>query len=215
MPKLIIDKPTGAPLARFLFAHGAGAPMDSDFMQAISAGLRAGGVEVVRFEFPYMAARRAGGPRRPPDKLELLLDHYRQRIEQFADGSAPLFIGGKSLGGRVASMLARESREWGRVAGLVCLGYPFHPRGRPEKLRTAHLADLDCAALFVQGSRDPLGNYDEVISYGLPDGIRIHWLEDGDHDFTPRRASGHTREEHWHAAVEAALGFINRRVRES
>ncbi len=211
MSDLLIDRP-GQPRARFLFAHGAGAPMDSDFMQAIAAGLGARGIEVVRFEFPYMAERRSGGGRRPPNPMPQLQACFRERIES-AIGKGdelPLTIGGKSMGGRVASLLAQEYFNRGQVAGLVCLGYPFHPRAKPDKLRTEHLLDLSCPALFVQGSRDPLGSVDEVAGYGLPESIRIEWLEDGDHDLRPRRASGFTREQHWQSAVDAVAAFLSK-----
>ncbi|WP_346839574.1 alpha/beta family hydrolase [Microbulbifer sp. SAOS-129_SWC] len=208
MPEHLVDSPAAAPRARFLFAHGAGAPMDSDFMAAISAGLCAAGIEVVRFEFPYMAERRHGGSRRPPNPVPQLLDAFRGEVERFTADALPLFIGGKSMGGRAASLLARELHMSGAVQGLVCFGYPFHPRGKPERLRTEHLYTLACPTLIVQGSRDPLGNRAEVDSYQLPEDIQWAWLEDGDHDLKPRRASGHTRAEHWQSAVDAAAGFI-------
>ncbi|MGL6162612.1 alpha/beta fold hydrolase [Microbulbifer sp.] len=210
MTEMLVDRPAGKAAARFLFAHGAGAPMDSEFMQAIAAGLCARGIEVLRFEFPYMAERRSGGGKRPPNKMEVLLDCYREQILELAAERErlPLFIGGKSLGGRVASLLATDEYRQGRIGGLVCLGYPFHPRGKPEKLRTGHLYSLECPALFVQGTRDPLGNFDEVAAYRLPDSIRFEWLADGDHDFKSRRASGFSREQHWQAAATAAADFV-------
>ncbi|MEW5250312.1 alpha/beta family hydrolase [Microbulbifer sp. 2201CG32-9] len=207
---LLYDRPRGVARARFLFAHGAGAPMDSEFMRVISAGLSAHGVEVWRFEFPYMAARRSGGPRRPPNPMPQLLDSLRGFVER-ADTSAegiPLLIGGKSLGGRVASLLADELYAEERIAGLVCFGYPFHPRGKPDQLRTAHLRALNCPTLVLQGSRDPLGSRGEVAGYDLSAALGFRWLEDGDHDFRPRIASGFTQGEHWQKAVEAAAGFM-------
>lgn len=208
MAEMLVDRPAGRAAARLLLAHGAGAPMDSEFMQAIAARLCARGVEVLRFEFPYMAERRSGGGKRPPNKMEVLLDCYRERIRELAAGGEKLFIGGKSLGGRVASLLAGDEYRLGHIGGLVCLGYPFHPRGRPDKLRTAHLYQLDCPALFVQGSRDPLGSFDDVAGYRLQGSIRFEWLEDGDHDFKSRRASGCTQEQHWQTAARAAADFI-------
>ncbi|SHG13109.1 hypothetical protein SAMN04487965_3358 [Microbulbifer donghaiensis] len=205
----MIDSPA-EPRARFLFAHGAGAPMDSDFMQAIAAGLCENGVEVVRFEFPYMAQRRTGGSKRPPNRMPELLECFREQIERVCErgDGLPLFIGGKSMGGRAASLLAQEYADRGVVAGLVCLGYPFHPRGKPDKLRTEHLLELSCPTLVVQGSRDPLGNAEEVAGYGLPESVQLVWLEDGDHDFKPRGVSGMTREQHWQAAVAAVAQFL-------
>ena len=112
-----------------MLAHGAGAPMDSPFLDTIARGLAERGLRVVRFEFPYMRARRTSGARKPPDREPVLRASWREAIEA-AGGGGPgrLVIGGKSLGGRIASLVADETG----VRGLVCLGYPFHPPGRPE-----------------------------------------------------------------------------------
>ncbi|QFT55641.1 alpha/beta fold hydrolase [Microbulbifer sp. THAF38] len=214
MSEYIIDRPQASqtlksPKARFLFAHGAGAPMDSDFMQALAVGLCKQGIEVVRFEFPYMVQRRSGGSKRPPNTMPQLQECFEAQIERFA-GDLPLFIGGKSMGGRVASLLADKSFEQGLIAGLICLGYPFHPQGKPDKLRTEHLLDSVCPTLIVQGDRDPLGSREEVVTYGLSDSIEIEWLADGDHDFKPRRASGYTQAQHWASAIDKAAGFMQR-----
>ena len=99
--------------------------------------------------------------------------------------SKTLLIGGKSLGGRIASLVADETE----VAGLVCLGYPFHPTGKPEQLRIEHLKSIHTTTLIVQGERDPFGNRQEVAGYKLSKHIRVHWLPDGDHSFKPRKAS--------------------------
>lgn len=185
-----------------LLAHGAGAAMDTPWMTAMAEGLADRGVRVARFEFDYMAQRRSGGPKRPPPKVDQLADEYRAVIAGLpCDG--PLIIGGKSMGGRVASLIA-DGLD-GRVRGLLCLGYPFHPVGKPEKLRTAHLADLRTDTLICQGTRDPFGTADEVAGYDLSKRIRLHWLEDGDHDLKPRkRLTGRTLEDHLGLAMEAA-----------
>ncbi|WP_299591603.1 alpha/beta family hydrolase [uncultured Microbulbifer sp.] len=211
----LIDRPEQAPIAWYLFAHGAGAPMDSDFMQSLAEMLAAQGVGVARFEFPYMEERRASGKRRPPNKMDVLLEAFQAQIDraEVELSAAPLFIGGKSMGGRVASMLAQENFERGRVAGVVCLGYPFHPPGKPEKLRTEHLQSITCPTLIVQGTRDKLGAEEEVARYTLCPDIEFCWLEDGDHDFKPRKASGFTQRQHWQAAADRAVGFM--RARES
>ena len=169
-----------------LLAHGAGAPMDSASMEAVAQALAAEGLRVARFEFGYMAARREGR-RRPPPRAETLIPEYRQAVEALAPDT-PLVIGGKSMGGRVASMLADEMHAAGRIAGLLCLGYPFHPPERPEKLRTAHLEGLETPALICQGTRDAFGTRDEVEAYELSPSIEFLWLEDGDHDLKPRRS---------------------------
>ena len=200
----LIDRPKGAPIAWFLFAHGAGAPMDSDFMQAMADLLTEKGIGVVRFEFPYMAERRQTGKRRPPNKMDVLLESFQEQIDRAGAEfpGVPLYIGGKSLGGRVASMLAQENVDRETVAGAVCLGYPFHPAGKPEKLRTEHLAPMTCPALIIQGTRDKLGSQEEVAEYPLGSGIQLYWLEDGDHDFKPRKASGFTQKQHWQMAAD-------------
>lgn len=208
MPEYLINR-TEAPGARFLFAHGAGTPMDSQFMQVLAQGLCALGIEVIRFEFPYMAQRRTGGSRRPPNTMPQLRDCFRAQIAR-QPGDLPLYIGGKSMGGRVASLLADESFEQGLIAGLVCLGYPFHPQGKPDKLRTEHLVGIACPMLIVQGDRDPLGSRAEVACYGLAQAIEIAWLKDGDHDFKPRRASGLTQARHWQSALEVVAQFMLR-----
>ena len=200
-PRFLFDGPAGAPLTLAL-AHGAGADMDSPFMAAMTEGLAARRLRVVRFEFPYMAARRADGRRRPPDPQARLLDTWRAAIEVL--GPERLVIGGKSLGGRMASLVADEAG----VRGLVCLGYPFHPPGRPDKLRTAHLAGLTTPALIVQGTRDPFGMREEVAGYPLSPKIRLAWMEDGNHDLAPRKSSGRTREQNWQNAAEAVAAFV-------
>jgi predicted alpha/beta-hydrolase family hydrolase len=184
-----------------VLAHGAGAPMDSPFMAAFAEGLGARGLRVARFEFPYMRARRETGGRKPPDRAPLLLDCWRAVIAQVDARS--LVIGGKSMGGRMASLIADETG----VAGLVCLGYPFHPPGRPEKTRTEHLAALATPTLIVQGERDALGGRAEVEGYALSPAIRLHWLADGDHSFKPRKASGRTEAENWAEGIAAVADF--------
>jgi uncharacterized protein len=160
----------------FLFAHGAGAGMDHAWMNAVAKGMGEGGIRVVRFEFPYMAARRTGGKRGAPDRQPVLLDTWRRVIEEHG-GGGKVCIGGKSMGGRMASMVADEMG----VRGLLCFGYPFHPPGKPEQLRTAHLAELRTPALILQGTRDPFGTREEVAAYRLSKAIHVEWIEKGDH----------------------------------
>lgn len=194
---------TGPQSPVLILAHGAGAPMDSEFMERIAELLAERNVGVARFEFPYMAQRRTGGSKRPPDRQPVLLDYWRQVLEQFSRDEL-VFIGGKSMGGRMASLIADESD----VAGLVCLGYPFHPAKKPEKLRTEHLASLKTSTLIVQGSRDALGNAEEVAGYELADTIDLCWLEDGDHDLKPRVRSGFTHDQHLRSAADAIASFM-------
>jgi predicted alpha/beta-hydrolase family hydrolase len=179
-----------------LLAHGSGAPMDSASMNAAAAALAEEGLRVARFEFPYMAARRTDGSRRPPPKAETLNPQFRAAVDALG-ARGKLVIGGKSMGGRVASMVADDLHAEGRIAGLLCLGYPFHPPEKPTQLRTAHLMALKTPTLICQGTRDPFGTKDEVPAYGLPASIRVLWLEDGDHDLKPRKSiSGFSTADH-------------------
>jgi uncharacterized protein len=195
-PDLLISGPSQASRT-IVLAHGAGAGMDSDFMAFFAENLAGHGIRVVRFEFPYMAQRRQTGKKRPPDREPVLRQAWLKVIEQFDAGT--LIIGGKSLGGRIASLVADEAG----VAGLVCLGYPFHPTGDPERLRTEHLKAIRTPTLIVQGERDAFGNKGEVAGYELAKSVQVHWLPDGDHSFKPRKASGRTEEENWREGVEA------------
>ncbi len=212
--EFLFDEPSGeSPLytpCMVVLAHGAGAPMDTPFMATLADGLARLGLRVARFEFPYMAQRRHGGSRRPPNRMPELEACWRQAVEQLAGATGSrgrkatrLIIGGKSMGGRVASHVADSLG----VDGLVCLGYPFHPPRSPEKTRTAHLADLATPTLILQGTRDPFGKPEEVDGYPLSPSIQLHWLDDGDHSFKPRKRSGRSQEEHLATAIEAIALF--------
>jgi uncharacterized protein len=202
-PDFLFDGPESAAGPTVVLAHGAGAPMDSPFMNAMARGLAARGLRVARFEFPYMHRRRAAGERKPPDREPVLLATWRAAIDALG-GAERVVIGGKSMGGRMASMIVDEAG----VRGLVCLGYPFHPQGRPDRLRVAHLAGLRTPTLIVQGTRDGLGSREEVEGYTLSPRIRIVWLEDGDHSFKPRSSSGKTERQNLEEAVAAVAEFV-------
>ena len=180
--------------------------MRTPFMEAVARLLAERSIATVRFEFAYMAARSQGGSRKPPPKAERLRDEYRAAVAGLPAG-APLLIGGKSMGGRVASLVADEVHAQGRIAGLVCLGYPFHPPKKPDQLRTAHLVGLSCPTLIVQGDRDPFGSRSEVEGLALSAAIRFHWVGDGDHDLGPRGNSGFTRKGNLAAAADAVAAF--------
>lgn len=195
MTTFLFDGPDEAKVT-VLLGHGAGAPMDSAALSAIASRLGAVGLRVARFEFDYMAARRTSSARRPPPRAETLNGEYVAAVDALK-ARGPLIIGGKSMGGRVASMVADQLHASGRIAGLLCLGYPFHPVGKPQQLRTAHLADIKTPTLIVQGTRDPFGTREEVATYTLSKAIEILWLEDGDHDLKPRKAiSGFSAADH-------------------
>jgi predicted alpha/beta-hydrolase family hydrolase len=198
----LFDGPEGASDVVVL-AHGAGAPMDSPFFNRVARGLGERGFRVARFEFPYMRSRRTAGRRGAPDRQPVLQKSWLEAIERLGGGSR-LVIGGKSLGGRIASLVADEAG----ARGLLCLGYPFHPPGQPDRLRTKHLEALATPALIVQGTRDPFGSPEEVASYRLSPSIRLHWIEDGDHSFKPRARSGRTEQQNLEEAIETAAAFV-------
>ena len=197
----LIDGPDGAATA-YVFAHGAGGAMDTPFMTTVARELGDRGIRVVRFEFPYMAARRTGG-KRGPDREAVLLATWRDVVAQLG-GGARVFIGGKSMGGRMATLVADELR----VRGVVCFGYPFHPPGQPARVRTAHLEALATPMLILQGERDPFGTRDDIASYRLSPAIRIEWLPDGDHSLKPRAKSGVTERQNLTQAIEVAAAFM-------
>jgi len=198
--------------ATILLAHGAGAPMDSAAMNAATKALVGVGLRIARFEFAYMASRRTAAGRKPPPRAEKVMSEYVAAVEAL-QARGPLVIGGKSMGGRVASMVCDDLLAKGRVAGLLCLGYPFHPVGKPEQLRTAHLKALKTPALIVQGTRDPFGTRDEVVTYELAKQIEILWLEDGDHDLKPRKAvSGFSAADHLATMAQTVGAWVERVV---
>lgn len=195
----------GALLCCLILAHGAGAPMDSEFMEEMAQRLAAQGLWVLRFEFPYMAQRRLDGGKRPPNPQAKLLQCWRevyQQVRPLVTGT--LAIGGKSMGGRMASLLADELG----ADALVCLGYPFYAAGKPEKPRVAHLAELKTPTLIIQGERDALGNRQAVEGYTLAPAIELCWLQAGDHDLKPLKASGFSHADHLQTAAERILAFL-------
>lgn len=214
------------PVAHLLLAHGAGAPMDHAWMNALAARMVARSISVSRFEFPFMAARRDTGKARPAPRADKLMPDYRDAVARLIGERAagplrdrpssngpscdrlPLFVAGKSLGGRVASLVAPEHYAAGQISGVICFGYPFHPPKKPATLRTAHLERFDCPALIIQGTRDPLGSHEEVATYALDPRIKLLWLDDGDHDLKPRKRSGHSFDAHLDTAADATAAFI-------
>lgn len=202
--------PTGSRHPHVLLAHGASQPVTSPFFETITEHLLQRGISVHRLTFDYMAERTESGSRRPPPKIETLLPAYESAIaatRKVAKGGA-LFIGGKSMGGRAASLVAQDLYDKRAIAGLVCLSYPFHPPKKPDSLRTAHLTTLTCPALIVQGERDPFGTPTEVASYGLPATVSMAWCRDGDHDLKPRKASGETWDGNLAYAAERIATFV-------
>jgi uncharacterized protein len=179
-----------------LLGHGAGAPMTSEFMAAVATGLAQRGLPVLRFNYIYSERSQREGKRRPPDRRPVLLDVHRTAMatlrERFT--GRRLLLGGKSMGGRMSTYLAAEGED---AAGLVMFGYPLHPPGKPEKLRSEHFAAIAQPALFLQGTRDALCDLEllrrELETFGGK--VQVSEVEDADHDFAVLKRSGRTRDE--------------------
>lgn len=202
--ELLRDGPADARVTLVL-AHGAGAAMDSDFMNDMAARLGQRGLAVVRFDFPYMQRHKRGAKLGMPDRMPVLEACMREVVAGLGD-PARLLLGGKSMGSRVASQLADELG----VGGAVALGYPFHPPKKPEQLRTAHLAALRTPFLVVHGTRDPFGLPEEVRGYALSPAVELCFIEDGDHSLEPRKASGRTLAQNLEQAADAIAAFASR-----
>lgn len=181
--------------------------MDSVFMDQLAAAVAVAGLRVARFEFSYMAARRIDGRKRPPDRMPLLLDTFR---EAYLQCEGPVYVAGKSMGGRVASMLADELG----AQAAVCFGYPFHPPGKPDKTRVDHLGAIETPTLIIQGTRDPFGKPDEVRGYALGALVAVHWLHTGDHDFMPLKSSGQSQQQLITHAAELCCRFVQDSARD-
>ncbi|MBL4909600.1 MAG: hypothetical protein JKX78_06180 [Alteromonadaceae bacterium] len=216
----LLITPADNAIANFVFAHGAGADMHHQFMIQVSELLAQQQINVIRFNFTYMNKRLVDGKRYPPDRMPKLLHAYQETLTKICqdqknneiDFTLPLFIGGKSMGSRVAATLlaSDEFNELSaNIKGLVCLGYPFHPQKKTDKLRLEPLLGTQKPSLIIQGDRDALGNKEEVLSYELPSQYKMVFLEDGDHSFKPRIKSGFTLQQHITSAVQHIVSFIN------
>lgn len=188
---------------RVVFAHGAGAGLQSDFMQFFALALALNDIEVVRFNFPYWQKFMDTGVRRPPNRMPELEHGMRTVVNQFNDGK-PLILMGKSMGSRVAFRLADELGAQSALA----LGFPFHPVGKPDKLRLDDLRNSCKKNLIIQGTRDNFGKPEEVARYSLPQNVHMHWVEGGDHSLEPTKRSGVGREQMWQAAVNEVTRLI-------
>ena len=208
MSKYLQDGKVGDPI--FIFAHGAGAGMTHPFMESMARAIAKGGIHVVRFNFPYMEKHLTDGRKRPPDRAPILLDVYREVIDDFYS-DVPIFIGGKSMGGRMASLIAEKAE----VSGLICLGFPFHPPGKPENFKGDHLQSLSIPSLIIQGERDTFGKRAEFQHFDLSKTIQTQFITDGDHSFKPRKSSGLTEHENLLRAAHLVQRFIKEQSCES
>jgi uncharacterized protein len=192
----------GTPHALFVFAHGAGAGQHHPFMAGVSRALAARGIDVVTFDFPYKRLHK-GAPDRPP-VLEAAFREVIGATRRWTAASR-LFIGGKSMGGRIATHLAAQGLE--SLAGVVCFGYPLHPPGRPEQLRVAHLPSITTPLLIIQGERDAFGTPAELKVHldAMSADVRLHVIARADHSLTVR---GRNAAEMQAELAETAAGFM-------
>nr|WP_319386227.1 alpha/beta family hydrolase [uncultured Roseibium sp.] len=209
MSDFLWNHPEDEPAATLLMAHGAGAPMDSAFMEKLAGALADEGIAVARFEFAYMAGRRTGGSKRPPPRADRLIGEFQTALQTFLkESNGPLLLGGKSMGGRVAAMLGGGGSLPQRVRGICCFGYPFHPTGKPDaEWRLSPLQESKRPVLILQGDRDPFGSKAELDAVTLPGDVSLTYLEDGNHDFGPRGKSPATLDGNIRIAAGAVAAF--------
>ena len=213
----LITAPEGEAKAVLMLAHGAGAPMDSSFMERIAQMLVDEGIVVVRFEFSYMSRRRVDGKRRPAGRAERWTHHYMRAVDELLEGEdwkaawneLPLLIGGKSMGGRVAAMLGCDEDLALAVKGVVVFGYPFHPIGKSEleHWRMEPLQKSLLPVLICQGERDDFGWWDEIDAIELPEQVTLEWITDGSHDLGPTGKSEATMKSNLLHAAKCAAEF--------
>lgn len=197
--------------ALLVFAHGAGAGMNHQFLESMTKMLNDEGINVIRFNFPYMVTRFEQGSRRPPDRMPKLIDSYIEILKSITT-DLPLFICGKSMGGRVGATLMNASisgKLMETIKGAICIGYPFHPQNKPEKLRLAPLQETQKKIIILQGDRDALGSKEEIEQYDISPLCELTYFQDGDHDLKPRVKSGHTHQAHMKSAVKLMSEFID------
>jgi predicted alpha/beta-hydrolase family hydrolase len=202
--------PSDRAFAGLVLAHGAGAGQRSHFMVLAAREMSARGVTTATFDFPYVLARR-----KVPDKAPVLEESWRGALAAArahpAFAGLPLFIGGKSMGGRIASHVAAAGTDG--VRGLVFLGYPLHPPGRSDQRRDAHLPEIREPMLFIQGTRDPFGTAGDISALlpRLNPSASVHEVVDGDHSFKVRiSAAGKTQNAVFMEIFDAAAAFIRR-----
>lgn len=196
--------------ALIIFAHGAGADMNHVYMEELTRLMLLQQLSVLRFNFPYMDKRKLDSKKRPPDRMPVLISCYQSIIAK-VETELPIFIGGKSMGGRVAATLANDQplMDLHNIHGVICLGYPFHPIKKPEKLRLEPLQETQRPVLVLQGERDALGSKIEIAHYEISTRCQLHFFDDGDHDLKPRVKSGFNLAQHQNKAVSLIRGFID------
>ena len=206
--EFLVNSPEQDPRGIFLLAHGAGKGMATPFMETIARGVIESGVRVIRFHFPYMEDMLRSGVKRPPDGGRVLRKAFSELITHCVEREKVprrnIIIGGKSMGARVASMIADNHK----VAGVICLSYPFHPPKKPRRVRIKHLKVMRTPTLICQGESDPNGRREEVQLLDLSQSIRFHWLAGSDNNFRARDDSGRSQTENLAGVVQACNEFI-------
>ena len=203
-----------------VFAHGAGASSQSDWMIRVVKLLSANGLRVITFDFPYMSKQQCDGRKRPPDRQPILLAAF---VEVISRVPSPCWIGGKSMGGRMASIIAAMVEQQPQllaglsqhfaidlnqqIKGCGCFGYPFYSMGKADRPRIDHLQNISRPIVIYQGSRDAMGRCEQVSGYTLSPQIIINWLEEGDHDFKPTKTSGLAHEDHLQSAAKSFADY--------
>ncbi len=187
-----------------VLAHGAGAPLGSDFMRVMAEELGERDVRVCRFNFVYMDLGK-----KAPDRQPVLEETYNAVLDEVRGDHETVVLGGKSLGGRIASMIVAGGAQ---ADGLVFLGYPLHPPGRPDRIRKDHLADIKVPMLFVEGTRDPFCPLDtlEEVRAELTAPTEVAVIDGGDHSLKVRKSSGRSTAEAWLEAVDAVAGWLKK-----
>ena len=205
---LVWNLPASPPAPTLVLTHGAGASSTHPNTTQLAELIAAGGVRVARFDFPYMQRATAEGRRPwPPDPEEVLVATWLSVIQQLSEqgvARGDLVIGGRSMGGRIASYIADRIE----IGGLVCISYPFHAPGDPSRAMPLYMQQMQTPTLVVQGERDEYGTRDEVEAYNLSPQVTQVWIPDGDHGLKPRKRSGHTEESNRELAASAIAEFV-------
>ena len=185
----------------FLYAPGAGSNLHDPFGTYASQRLAAQGVTMVRFQFPYMEARA-----RRPDQPALLEATWREVIESFRSDRLKTIVGGRSMGGRIASQVVAKGAQ---ADALALFAYPLHPPSNPSQMRDGHLAAIQAPTLFCSGTRDPFATPAELIEAASKVEVsKVHLLEGADHGFATPKTSGRIRNEVWDEAIHALLDWV-------
>ena len=207
-PTLIWNLPESPPAPTLALTHGAGASSTHPNTTLLARLIAERGVRVARFDFPYMRRAMAEGRRPwPPDPEDVLVATWMSVIQQLSEQGVPpsqLVIGGRSMGGRIASYIADRVE----IGGLVCISYPFHAPNDPSRAMLFYLQQMETPTLVVQGERDEYGAREEVEAYQLSARVQLQWIPDGDHGLTPRKRSGHTAERNRELAADSIAEFI-------